>query len=897
MLVKTIKTIFLICVFLLLFFVKTYTQTFPIQRFSVQQGIAHSNVFSVFQDKKGFLWFSTAYGLSRFDGKNFKNFTSENGLNNNTVISLMQMPNDNIWINNFGGVNMIRNDSIFSWSLDKKFNSTNCYFTINDEKNIWLINLKGGPELLEVNKNTIKSIVLKDDNNKNINFTKAIKAPGLGLLFCSEIGLYYYNEKDGFKRFLKNIIHEKVYDITIDKNNNYWLGLQNRIVEISNGEIVYTYNLPKNLFGANMLADSYNNIWVAVPQIGIVLIKDHKAEDITEKLNIGRIIINYIFEDHEKNIWIATHGNGVYRLNTIDILNYRVDRNNLNVYANTIIKDNDNMLVGTYGTVSRIANKKLSSLTSSKLNSIDCIYFLKKINEEKIIIGIPRGLIIKSLKNPLDETYLAGPGAISICVDHVGKIWLGGFNLLSTFENNKQIKFDKFKSVIDKRINYIFEDHYRNLWIGTNSGIYVINEKRDSCTEPINSKINNWNINQIFEDSKQNIWLATETGLACKNKSGWQLFTKSNGLIDNKCNAISENATGTILVGTLKGLSKVDNTNFTITELRIGVLPTEILSMAHNTNNQLFIGTVNGVSIVDYNEKEIVNTAPEIYINYVLVDSFKYFYPSSITAPYKSKKIKIEFIGLNYRSPEGVEYRYSFDPENPKWNITSNNSIELPSLSEGNYEFMVEARVNKAAWGKPAKLLIVIPTPYWKTWWFIFLEICLIISMIYTLLWWRFKIKNEKEKHELMVLNKINYFKQQAFHALINPHFIFNCMNSIQFYIHKNNNKLAYKYLEQFGNLIRMTMEHAQESFIDLKSELERLEIYLSLEKLRCGEILSYSLTIDPALNIHDIMIPNMVIQPYVENAIWHGIMPKSKAGIVEIIITKLDATYFKISI
>ncbi len=897
MLVNLKKFWYIIIAFLLLICTKVNSQSYPIQRFSVQQGMTHSNVFGIFQDQKGFLWFTTAYGLSRFDGKTFKNFTTDNGLNNNTVISLMQMPDDKLWINSFGGVNLIKNDSITNWSKDVRFNSTACYFSIKYEKDIWLINLNGGPDLFEFKNNTIYNREIKDENGKKLNITKAIRDQDHGLIFCSEIGLFSYNEKEGFKHLLKNIIHEKVYDITIDNKGNYWLGLQGRIVEISNGKIVYSYDLPNNLFGANLLVDSYNNIWVAVPQIGIILIKDHKAEDITEKLGIGKIIVNYIFEDHEKNIWIATHGNGVYRLNSIDILNYRVDRNNLNVYANSIIKDNNDMLVGTYGTVSRISNKKISSIPSTKLNSIDCIYFLKKLSPDKILIGIPRGLIIKSLKDPLNETFLPGSGAISICVDHTGIVWLGSYTQLSTFKNNKQTTFNKFSSLMGKRINYVLEDHNNNLWIGTSSGIFVINETRETCIEQNHLNSNNWNVNQIFEDSKHNIWVATETGLLCNNKTGWKLFTKSNGLIDDKCNAISENSTGTLLVGTMKGLSKVDNINFKITELRIGVLPTEILSMAHDNDNDLYVGTVNGVSIVNYKEKEVINVPPIVYISYATLDSNRYFFPTSIAAPYQSNKLKIEFIALNYRSPDGVEYRYSLDQENKKWNTTTANSIEMPSLSQGNYTFTVQARINKGDWGKPAKLLIIIPTPIWKTWWFIAFELALVIALIYFILWWRFKIKSEKEEQEKLVLNKINYFKQQAFHALINPHFIFNCMNSIQFYIHKNNNTLAYKYLEQFGNLIRMTMEHAQESFIDLKSEMERLEIYLSLEKLRCGDVLSYYLNIDPALNTNDIMIPNMVIQPYVENAIWHGIMPKSKPGIVDIIISKLDDNYLKICI
>lgn len=897
MFLRRINIKYFLGVILLLISLKTTSQTFPIQRFSVTQGLTHSNVFRVFQDNRGYLWFSTAYGLSKFDGRNFKNFTTEDGLNSNTIMSVMQMPENKLWINSFGGVNIFQNDSIISWSNKEEFNSIQCFSSVIYDNKIWLIRMGNGQQLVQIKDHKIKIISLKDNSGKEILFYKIYKDPSVGLLFCTNIGVYSYTSKNGFSKIFSDILNERIYDIIKDKYNNYWVSLENRIIELRDGKIIYSYLLPNKLFGSNLLADNHNNIFVAIPQLGMLLIKDHLVEDITEKLGIGNVIINDLFLDKENNIWIASHGNGVYRLNSIDVLNYRVDKSKLSVYANSIINDNDNMLVGTYGTISKISNKVITVLPSSKINSIDCIYFLKKITPDKLMIGLPYGVIIKSLKEPLKEELISGAGAISICLDHNKKIWLGSFGQLYSLENNKIIEESVFKILDGKRINSIIEDHNYNLWVGTNAGVFVINEKRNECLKQELPNNSVWSINQIFEDRKYNLWLATDNGLLVKNKLAWKWLKKTDGLIDNKCNAICEINNDNILVGTLLGLNRVNITDFKIMELRIGVLPTEILSMAEDKNKQLYIGTVNGVSIVNYNVSVVKNVPPPIYINTVMIDSTKYFYPSNIVAPYKTNKLKIEYTALNFSYPEGIEYRWRLEPGSKNWNITTNKSIEMPTLSQGEYEFVVEARVNKGEWGKASKLIISIPTPFWKTWWFISLELLILILSIYIILSYRFKKKTEKEKQEQLVINKINYFKEQAFHALINPHFIFNCMNSIQYYIRKNNNELAYKYLDQFGILIRMILDHSQETFIELKSELERLEIYLSLEKLRCGNLLSYTIKIDSALDIYKITIPNMIIQPYVENAIWHGIMPKSVPGNVDIYIDKTDDEFFKISI
>ena len=141
------------------------------------------------------------------------------------------------------------------------------------------------------------------------------------------------------------------------------------------------------------------------------------------------------------------------------------------------------------------------------------------------------------------------------------------------------------------------------------------------------------------------------------------------------------------------------------------------------------------------------------------------------------------------------------------------------------------------------------------------------------------------------------YLKQQALSALMNPHFIFNCMNSIQHFLNKNENTLANSYLADFSHLIRMTLEDAQAAFIPLDKELERINRYLSLEQLRFGEDLTYSLSIDPSLQTQSVHIPNMILQPYIENAIWHGIMPKNKPGCIKISFAKEKNAGMKITI
>ena len=130
-----------------------------------------------------------------------------------------------------------------------------------------------------------------------------------------------------------------------------------------------------------------------------------------------------------------------------------------------------------------------------------------------------------------------------------------------------------------------------------------------------------------------------------------------------------------------------------------------------------------------------------------------------------------------------------------------------------------------------------------------------------------------------IIENKILELRQQALNAMMNPHFIFNSLNSIQNFINNHNKKEANDYLSKFAKLIRQNFDTAQEGFINLQEEIERLKTYLSLEKMRYGENFNYSIVVDDKINKKDTMIPNMIIQPFVENAIWHGILPGRIAG------------------
>lgn len=145
------------------------------------------------------------------------------------------------------------------------------------------------------------------------------------------------------------------------------------------------------------------------------------------------------------------------------------------------------------------------------------------------------------------------------------------------------------------------------------------------------------------------------------------------------------------------------------------------------------------------------------------------------------------------------------------------------------------------------------------------------------------KSNNQKRLNELKQSYKVKSLDQRALQSMMNPHFIFNVLNSIQFHLTSNDSNNAQINLGRFAKLIRMNLEINKEKFISIYNEIEYLELYLSLEKLRFDESFKYKIHLDPNINDKLVYIPSMIVQPFLENAIWHGIVPQ--AGIGELVV------------
>ena len=623
-----------------------------------------------------------------------------------------------------------------------------------------------------------------------------------------------------------------------------------------------------------------------------------KIIDIGKKMDLQNTLINNYLEDNEGNIWISTYGKGVYCLNNLYLRNYNENDglSSNNVYS---IEEerSGKLLIGTFNGVNILENGKFGHIKSNINKTLtEYIYHIKNIDNDFYVCGAfgfggneMKNVFYNGIKFHLFDKssflktsnglYLFGAGGSYI---RVQKDLHYNDNRTYTF----YIWGDSTK--LD-RINEIFEDTKKNIWIGTNLGLCKVSNLSIDKAElkkslfPTNPVLNS-RINSIFQDKKNIIWFAGEKGIASFNLNNDSVTSYTNILGSNlsSSNSIVSDSRDRIWIGNMKGLYLFDGNSIKQLNRQTGLPSDEVYSLFYDKEkNYLYIGTSNGISFLNINlfDKYVPLPLDMKIINIKAGDSLYTNYNDLVFKP-EQNNVYIEFNAPSYSSPGSVKYKYKM---NGVWNETDHNFLDFVSLKKGKYELQIMAKSQNADWSKPYFLTFRVLPHFVETIWFDLLIISIFICLSGFIITNRLKLNNKKIKEKLELTERINELKHQALSAMMNPHFIFNSLNSVQYLINCQRNEEANDYIAMMAKLIRKNLDTAGSGFILLSEEINRLKLYLDLEKLRFQESFSYEIVTGADVNSGSIMIPNMIIQPFVENTLWHGIINSGNKGMITI--------------
>lgn len=244
------------------------------------------------------------------------------------------------------------------------------------------------------------------------------------------------------------------------------------------------------------------------------------------------------------------------------------------------------------------------------------------------------------------------------------------------------------------------------------------------------------------------------------------------------------------------------------------------------------------------------------------------------------ERTEIRFQALGYVHPEQYQYRFRLWDEEEEWTHSSAGMATFSNLDAGEYQLQVQVGNKAGEWlDRTFTLSIKKRVAFWNTTWFLILVAALLILALFFFIRWR--VQSERQKAELKRAydKRISELEMMAFRAQMNPHFLFNCLNSIKYFIIRKQTDQASDYLTKFGRLIRLILQNSALEVIPLSSEIEALKLYVELEMVRLDDRFHFEIEVDDALETDFIEIPPLVIQPFVENAIWHGLLNREEPG------------------
>ncbi len=895
--------------------------------------MAQSQVYTMLEDSRSYIWMGTwGGGLSRFDGKTFQSFTSQNGLVNNFILSLYEDHEQNIWIGTDNGLSKYNGLQFENFLTDQELN------------------------VYDITQDSLQRYYLA--TNKGV--------------YCYADGNF---EKHPHSKRLKD---QKCYAALTDRKGQVWIGGASGALRLK-GDEFETYQLPfGNIFCLE--EDQQGQIWMGTYNGGVYVYDGTQLSPLNTDQGLASNLVQCIAEDADGLIWIGTQNKGVSIWNPSErSFSYLQKSNGLvNNDVRSILQDRwGNHWLGTSGDgVSKYFGQQFVHYDQSNGLVDDKVYAICQDTAQQIWFATgTRGVSV------MDQTgniinYDQAMGFVNnkskaIFQDSKGRMWFGTNRSGLAMYDGTSFRFltEAADGLIGKNIKDIVEDTLGHIWVATaGAGITRIRAiEQDSMATVFDCQryftgngLPNNRINQLHFDRQARLWFATgDRGIGYLDPQGKIVsYGRKEGLPSNAIRSIEEDESGFLWIGTAgQGLCRVPiyADTFSVQHFnhkKSGLTSDNIYLLAFDQAQNLWVGNERGVDRVVLDVARNIKTIKafsqadgfegiETCQNAVMLDALGHLWfgtmngltqyipgaskknvipPSlhikqvrlfyepiheheayakwaadwgsikdSLSLPYYENHLSFEFLGINHANPEKVFYQWKLAGLETEYAPlqAKNTEVMYPNLSPGNYTFYLKSCNEDGVFNdSPVKIAFTIRPPFWQTWWFYLSAGLVISSLIFGIFRSRLnriRRKSKADKERLEMEKNLLQLEQKALQLQMNPHFIFNALNSIQSLITKKDNQTARYQLAKFSKLMRAILENSRENNIPLEDEIQTLENYLAVEKFSRGNRFEYEFSVAEGLDPAHYLIPPMMIQPFVENAIIHGVAHRLEQGKIEL--------------
>lgn len=892
-------------------------QHLPWENFTTDQGLPGNIVYKSFKDSSGYLWFATDQGICRFNGYEFFQPADTSALRGSEAFVPTEDAQGRIWFARLDrSVWFIENDTVRAWKYNELTRPYREEVSILEQLNIaqdgsvWMA-LYG-----------LGFLVVHNDGRHEVIAGKSTN----WFMFSEQRGAVFYTSKSDLGKFATTIARSmKVLQ---------WQNKKTRCIEqiimkvpyhhtergiwrLRNGDFIYSSR------GTFYLIREGQILWEAPAKMlagkihetpaGEILIASHTGSQYglfhcasIEHLRRGEFrnllpnhFVTDIDGDDEGGWWATTHHAGVFYCKNPRIDIFTTDRElpssdvsclttdgKATVFAglrpsNIISINSEN---GQYRTLPSptLATREVQTIFFDTLRQrlwcSDPLLFLNKNEWKPFLAFDPRNqrtcsVLAKKITSDLKgATYWTSApyGFFKVEVESNSAVRLGALT----------------NELVPQRTFSVTPDHDGNIWVTTSNGLRLWQDSTYKLP-PFDHPGLHFQPRDVLclPDGSLAISLRA-AGILFRDKQGKFIhLTQRDGLTSDFISKLYAGPDGIVFACSNAGLNKITpevGGGWRIETITVKEgLPSNQINDVVALGREIWVATNLGLARVRDLTEPFPMPVP--ILEKLLVNNKPSAFSAHLQLPHNENNLSIRFFTLHYRSGGNILYRYRLLGADTAFIYTRTRIVNFASLSPNTYTFEVQAQNEDRQWSEPARWSFEVRAAWWQTGWF--QAAIALLSAAGLGLWYRNHLR--KMRHESEVQNKIRELESAALRAQINPHFIFNCLGSIQHFISENDAASATRYLARFARLVRLALHGSVDGRHSLQEEIEMLENYLALEQLRFRGKFNYEIKAAPELELEDIFLPPMLVQPFVENALVHGMKNKTEGGQICIVFNQ----------
>lgn len=894
-----------------------------------RDGLPQNTVEAIAQTPDGYLWFGTVEGLVRFDGSTFRVFNVRNTpqLEMNYVSALWTARDSSLYIGNYAGTILRMRDGVLHpVARPKGLEHLMIRRMLEDSRgDLWVATTNG---LLVVRGDSVRRVYTVADGLP-ANVILSVCEADDGRIFAATVAGIWVSAGDCFEPWMRGMTTKTSLpfdysftqkqsldaiptDLLCDRKGSLWIATRSRgLFRYSGGSLTSYGGMPglKDASIQRLAQDHRGTIWIGTAGHGLWRYANGAFSSYTTEDGLSADEIMSLFDDREGNFWVGTSSAGVNRFTNSTFTTFRVGSSVVENMIWSIGEGPDGTIFASSasGKIFRSQGSRFEPMTAAEAGHDGIVAAFLTDRSGTFWVGGSDGLV--RVRDGKGRKVF--PWAVSaLAEDRYGRLWVAGLKGVGIMDGAAftPVTISELKAVYDVR-EILFDRADRVFLVTRSNGMLRFGlpsaDRRSIDTATVQwSSLGDgpappWVVAATM-DSLGTVWITTMgSGLRVFRGDSVRVLTPSDGLPEEVMYTGLDDHNGSMWFSSNSGVHRVRIADlYALLNRRVRRVAFESFGLSDgmysdecNGGNQasalrtrdgrLWFPTTAGVGMVDPRRIPVNTVPPSVVIERLVVDNVEGTTRSGSDYPPGNGELEFHFMGMSFGAPERVRYRYLLEGFNRQWiDAGDRHDAFYTNIPPGTYRFRVQAVNGSGTWNLDgAAVTFTLRPHFYQTSAFILLVSVGTIGLVLVGLY-MYKRYRDREVISSQLESELARAQVQILEMQLQPHFLFNTLNSIMVLIHQDPD-LASRMVARLSEFLRLTLDSAGMQEVTLQRELEFLEKYLHIERIRFGDRLQIDQRVDPA--VLDALVPNLILQPIVENAIRHGVSRKRGPAMIAV--------------